>query len=672
MRRSSACNVKWAGLLALALALPLALPVLAQDVGELEKSSAEKVFPSRPLYSPYAGREFPARPFFGDTHLHTSFSMDAGAFGARIGPREAYRFARGEEITASSGQRVKLSRPLDFLVVADHSDGMGFFPLVVDGDPRIMEDPQGRRWNEMLRSGKGAEAALEIIQSFSQGTLSREILPVPGTPAYRSAWQETIDAAEQANDPGRFTAFIGYEWTSNTSGDNLHRNVIFRDSGDKASRVEPYTTLKPLGSDNPVDLWKWMAAYEDSTGGDVLAIPHNGNLSNGRMFPMVEDFGKKIDRAYAEERARWERLYEVTQIKGDGETHPFLSPNDEFADFERWDKSNLDGSQVKTKAMLPFEYARSALMHGLALEQRLGVNPYKFGMIGSSDSHTGLATVEEENFFGKTTTQEPRPERMTEIFFHNARTGVTVMDWEVAASGYAVVWATENTREALFDAMSRRETYATTGTRMVVRFFGGWDFEPRDARNRQPAAIGYRKGVPMGGDLQNAPRGKAPTFLVAALKDPIGVNLDRIQIIKGWLDARGQVHEQIYDVVWGDAERRKPGADGKIPTVGSTVDLDNATWTNSIGDPELIAMWKDPDFDPARRAFYYARVLEIPTPRWTAYDAKRFGTKALPGTTMILQERAYTSPIWYTPQGKRGRRSATRSCCSPSPKPPPG
>ncbi len=575
--------------------------------------------------------------------------MDAGAFGARLTPRDAYRFARGEEVTASSGQPVKLSRPLDFLVVADHSDGFGFFPLLVGGDPRIMADAQGRKWHDMIHSGKGAEAAIEIITHFGKGTISKAIMPLPGTSAYRGAWQETIKAAEEANDPGRFTAFIGYEWTSNTGGNNLHRNVIFRDDGDKASRVEPFTTMKPLGSDNPVDLWKWMAAYEEKTGGDVLAIAHNGNLSNGRMFPFVEAFGRKIDRTYAEARAKWERLYEATQTKGDGETHPFLSPNDEFADFETWDKGNLDGSVAKTRDMLQFEYARSGLKLGLSLEQKLGVNPYKFGMIGSSDAHTGLAAMEEENFFGKTTPQEPGPERMTHTFFDNAKTGVKVMDSEVSASGYAAVWATENTREALFDAMERRETYATTGPRMIVRFFGGWEFEPGDAQSRLPAAVGYSKGVPMGGDLRGASAGKQPTFLVAALRDPIGANLDRIQIVKGWLDAKGEVHEEVYDVVWGDADKRRPDESGKLPPVGSTVDVENAIWTNTIGDPELITVWKDPAFDAKQRAFYYARVIEIPTPRWTAYDAKRFGVKPLPGTKMVLQERAYTSPIWYAP-----------------------
>jgi hypothetical protein len=406
--------------------------------------------------------------------------------------------------------------------------------------------------------------------------------------------------------------------------------------------------MKPLGSDNPVDLWKWMTAFEQKTGGDVLAIAHNGNLSNGEMFPMVEAFGKKIDRAYVDERAKWERLYEVTQTKGTGEAHPFLSPNDEFADYELWDKGNLDGSVAKKKEMLQFEYARRALQNGLILEQKLGVNPYKFGMVGSTDAHTGLVAIEEESFFGKTAPQEPSPERLTKTFFADPKTGVKIMDWEVGASGYAAVWATENTREALFDAMERRETYATTGSRMVVRFFGGWDFAPKDALDRLPARIGYGKGVPMGADLEKAPAGKAPTFLVAALKDPIGANLDRIQVVKGWVDAKGEVQEKVYDVAWSGDRKADPKT-GKVPGVGSSVDVENATWTNSIGAPELIAVWKDPSFDPALRAFYYARVIEIPTPRWTAYDVKRFGNKPLPGTRMTITERAYTSPIWYTP-----------------------
>jgi hypothetical protein len=616
----------------------LALPILAAE------EQAEK-----PPYSPYANRAEPTRPFFGDTHLHTSFSMDAGAFGARLGPRDAYRFARGEQVTSSTGQPVRLARPLDFLVVADHSDGFGFFPMIFDGTPEVLTDAQGRKWHDMIQSGRGAEAAVDIIVNFGKGTISEAILPVPGTAAYRGAWQETIDAAEQANDPGRFTAFIGYEWTSNTGGNNLHRNVIFRDDASRARQIEPYTTMKPLGSDDPRDLWKWMEAYEEKTGGQVLAIAHNGNLSNGRMFPTIESFtGKPIDREYAEARAKWERLYEATQIKGDGETHPLLSPNDEFADYETWDKGNLDLSEAKQDSMLEFEYARAALKNGLVHEQRLGTNPYKFGMIGSTDSHTGLATADEDNFFGKTSAHEPNPERLSHPFIQSP-SGAVIMGWEMVASGYAAVWAHENTREALWDAMERKETYATTGPRMIVRFFGGFDFEPKDLETHSPASIGYVKGVPMGGDLPGPPEGKSPTFLVAALKDPIGANLDRIQVIKGWLAADGSLHEQVYDVAWsGD---RKPDAAGKLPAVGDTVDVASATWTNTIGDRQLMRVWQDPDFDPSLRAFYYARVIEIPTPRWTAQDARYFGLGAPEGVPMTTQDRAYTSPIWYSPGG---------------------
>jgi hypothetical protein len=631
------------------MALGLISSAWAQDVGSPSKEEIEKALP-KPPYSPYVNRDFPTRPFFGDTHLHTSFSMDAGAFGARLGPKEAYRFARGEQMTASSGQPVKLSRPLDFLVVADHSDNMGFFPDLFAGKPEVLADPTGRQWYDLIQSGRGAEAALQIISAFSQGTFPKDLMYMPGTRPYRGAWQETIAAAEQYNEPGRFTAFIGYEWTSNTGGNNLHRNVIFRDNGDRASQVEPFTVYPPLGSDNPEDLWKWMQAYEQKTGGSVLAIAHNGNLSNGLMFPVVEAFGKKIDRAYAEQRTRWERLYETTQTKGDGEAHPFLSPNDEFANFERWDFGNLDASVAKTREMLEFEYARSALKNGLKLGQTLGVNPYKFGLVGSSDAHTGLAAMEEDNFFGKTTPQEPSPERMLATFMNNPKTGIKIMDWQVSSSGYAAVWAKENTRASLWDAMQRRETYGTTGPRMIVRFFGGWDFAPQDANSRLPAYTGYTKGVPMGGELRAAPQGKSPTFLVAALKDPLGANLDRYQIVKGWLTRDGKLEEKVYDVAWADAERRRPGADGKLPPVGDTVDVANATWTNTIGAPELATVWTDPDFDPSQPAFYYGRVIEIPTPRWTAYDAKRFGTPPLPGTVMTITERAYTSPIWYMPQ----------------------
>lgn len=631
------------------IAALVAIPAAAQDSGELSAAKAAQVFSDKPLYSPYADRSFPTRPYFGDTHLHTSFSMDAGAFGARLTPRDAYRFARGEQVTSSTDQPVKLSRPLDFLVVADHSDNMGFFPDLFAGKPQILTDPTGKKWFDLIKSGHGNDAAMEIIVAFSHNEFPKDLMYFPGTINYKNAWHETIAAAEEYNEPGAFTAFIGYEWTSNTGGNNLHRNIIFRDNGDKASQVEPFTVYPPYGSDNPAELWKWMKAYEDKTGGSVLAIAHNGNLSNGLMFPVVEAFGKNLDAEYVETRAKWERLYETTQTKGTGEAHPFLSPNDEFADFELWDKGNLDGSVAKTNNMLEFEYARSAFKNGLKLAKALGTNPYKFGLVGSSDAHTGLAAMAEENFFGKTTPQEPSPERMKAAFVNNPQTGIKVMDWEVGASGYAAVWATDNTREAIWDAMQRKETYATTGPRMLVRFFGGWDFKPEDAQNRLPGETGYSRGVPMGGDLGPAQDGKSPTFLVAALKDPIGANLDRYQIVKGWLGADGNLHEQVYDVAWsGD---RQAGSDGKVPSVGSTVDVANATWTNTIGAPELIAVWTDPDFDATEPAFYYGRVIEIPTPRWTAYDAKRFGVKPLDGTRMTVTDRAYTSPIWYTPGG---------------------
>ncbi|MBR1237817.1 DUF3604 domain-containing protein [Bradyrhizobium sp. AUGA SZCCT0182] len=623
----------------------LAQDAVHTDIGVMDKATADRVMPKR-AYSPYAGRTFPTRPFFGDTHLHTSLSFDAGAAGARVGPREAYRFARGEEVMASSGQPAKLSRPLDFLVVADHSDNMGFVTDLFAGKPNILADPLGRKWYDMIQAGKAGDAALELIGTFSQGKFPKALTYLPGTPGYRSTWQQIVKAAEEANEPGRFTAFIGFEWTSLDKGNNLHRNVIFRDGGDKALRIEPYTTVPPLGSPNPRDLWKWMAAYEDKTGGSLLAIAHNGNLSNGTMFPIIESFnGRPVDREYSEQRAKWEVLYEATQMKGDGEAHPVLSPTDEFSRFERWDKGNLDMSEAKRPEMLEFEYARSALKNGLKLEKELGVNPYKFGMVGSTDSHTGLATADDDNFFGKATPYEPNKSRWEHAFLSGKAGKLTA--WEMTASGYAAVWATDNTREALFDAMQRKETYGTTGPRMIVRFFGGWEFEAKDAQTRSPAVTGYTRGVPMGGDLRSAPAGKVPTFLVAALKDPIGANLDRYQIVKGWISADGKLNEKVYDVAWsGD---RKPGTDGKLPSVGSSVDVANANWTNTIGSPELISVWKDPDFDPALRAFYYGRVIEIPTPRWTAYDAKYFDIKMPAEVTMTTTERAYTSPIWYTP-----------------------
>ena len=596
-------------------------------------------------YSPYAGRQTALMPLWGDTHLHTDISMDAGAFGNRLGLDEAYRFARGDEVVSTTGFPVRLSRPLDWLVIADHSDNMGFFPDMIGGAPHILNDPTGKDWYNRIQAGEGTGVALELIGLFSQGKFPPELIYTPDSAPYKSAWAKTVDAAERYNDPGRFTAFIGYEWTSLVKGNNMHRVVVYRDDGDKGGQMVPFTTIEPTGSTNPRDLWKWLEEYEDKTGGDVLAIAHNGNLANGIMFPMRAQYdGRKLDDEYVQTRAKWEPLYEATQIKGDGETHPFLSPDDEFADYETWDIGNLDVSEAKTEDMLAGEYAREALKRGLALEERLGTNPYKFGMIGSTDSHTSLATAQEDNFFGKHSGAEPSPERMSHPFMSNENG--TIMGWQQVSSGLAAVWASENTREAIFDAMARKETYATTGSRMMVRFFGGWEFTDTDLNSRQPVFAGYRKGVPMGGDLTAAPAGKAPTFMAYAVRDPIGANLDRIQIVKGWKDGK-ELKEKVYDVAWsGD---RRIGANGKLPPVGNTVNVVTASWTNTIGAPELGVVWTDPDFDPEQRAFYYVRVLEIPTPRWSLYDAVRFDIELPEGAPTSTQERAYTSPIWYTP-----------------------
>jgi hypothetical protein len=604
------------------------------------KESVSELTP--PQFSPYAGRNFPTKVFWGDTHLHTAVSVDAGTMN-RIGQEDAYRFARGEEITTTHGLRAKLSRPLDFLVIADHAEMYGLMPQLLSGDQEILSTEAGKRWYDALTEGddqKKFDTAMEIV-----GSLSGDEPPIKSDKAVQNAWRSYTALADKYNDPGKFTALIGYEWTA-IGGDNLHRNVIFRGDASVANRTVPFSQYD---SKNPEDLWKHLAALEEKTGADVLAIPHNGNLSNGRMFTVETFDGKPLTKELAAMRAQYEPLVEVTQIKGDGESHPMLSPNDEFADYELWDKSNLNGTEAKTPDMLQWEYAREALKTGLKLGDGLGINPYKFGMVGSTDAHTSMAAVEEENFFGKHSGVEPEPHRWEHVVIEAPDPEFTIKGWQQASGGYAGVWATENTREAIFDAMKRKETYATTGPRMMVRLFGGWDFDENDTKTRLPATAGYAKGVPMGGDLSDAPEGKAPTFLVAAAKDPYSGNLDRIQIIKGWLNADGETEEKVYDVVWSD--ERKPGPDGKLPPVGDTVDVENATWSNSIGNPEMIAVWEDPDFDPNKRAFYYARVIEIPTPRWTAYEAKRFDIDMPDEVPMTTQERAYTSPIWYTPRG---------------------
>jgi len=632
------------------VALMTAQPAAAQDAGIATPETLSEAYTGK-VYSPYAHRNFPERPLWGDSHLHTALSMDAGLFGNRLPPRDAYRFARGEEVVSSTGQAVRLSRPLDWLAITDHSDGMGMVGDIAAGKPQLLAYEQAARWNKGMAEGGDAavQAALDLITTFSQGKMNPEMFALysPGSKLYKNLWEKVVADAEAFNDPGRFTALIGFEWTSLIKGNNMHRVVIMRDGAVRARQVVPYTTQAPIGSPDPRDLWKYLTNYEEKTGGEVLAIAHNGNLSNGIMFPLEAQWnGTKLDETYVTQRDKWEPLYEITQIKGDGEAHPFLSPDDEFADYENWDIGNLDVSEAKTDEMLAGEYARAALKRGLVIEARLGTNPYKFGIIGATDSHTSLATAEEDNFFGKHTGYEPKPERMSHPFMKNENG--TIMGWQMVASGLAAVWATENTREAIFDAMQRKEVYGTTGPRMSVRLFGGWEFTDQDLNSRMPAVVGYQKGSPMGGDLRAMPEdAKAPSFMVYALRDPIGANLDRIQIVKGWLDADGKAQEKVYDVAWSG--NRKPGANGKLPPVGNTVDVANANWTNSIGAPELGTVWADPDFSPKQKAFYYARVLEIPTPRWSTYDAFRFGVDLPEGAPTSTQERAYTSPIWYTP-----------------------
>jgi hypothetical protein len=587
------------------------------------------------------GEKLPDAVYWGDTHLHTSYSFDAGAFGNTLDPNDAYRFARGEKLTASMGQEAQLIKPLDFLVVADHSDNMGMVPDLYAGKESIVAEPMGKQFYDDLQAGKNHEVAIELIKQFSQGTLPDALVYDPESKPYSDAWGRAIAAAEKYNEPGKFSAFIGYEWTSLIRGNNMHRVVVYRDGGDMGGQMVPYTTTAPYGSPNPRDLWKWMQGYEDQTGGKLLAIAHNGNLANGIMFPLEAQFdGLALDEEYVSKRIRWEPLYEITQMKGDGETHPFLSPNDEFADYETWDVGNLDASVAKTDDMLAGEYGREALKRGLSLEARLGTNPYKFGLIGSTDSHTSLATTEQDNFFGKMSTMEPGPARMTDpVISGPAGT--------VYASGLAAVWATENTREAIFDAMERKETYASTGPRMQVRVFAGWDFSEADLNSDDFVKLGYSKGVSMGGDLSSAAEGQAPRLMISALKDPDTGNLDRVQVIKGWLDAEGNTQEQVYDVVCsGDrvVEELRCNA-----PVGNTVDVATATYTNTIGAASLKAIWIDPDFDAAQKAFYYVRVLEIPTPRWTTYDAVRYGIDLADDVPASQQDRAYTSPIWYTP-----------------------
>ena len=590
-------------------------------------------------YSPYAEQHYPQQVYWGDTHLHTNLSVDAYGYGnKKLGPEEAYRFAKGEMITAHNGMQARLHRPLDFLVIADHAENMGVMQGIETENADLLETEPGQRWHKIFKEVQSTPGnkRFDQVDERSKDMIYEQLSTVVDSEAFKaSVWAGVTAVADKYNDPGSFTALIGYEWTGPS---HIHRVVIFKDGADKAAQLIPFSNLD---SENPEDLWAHLSAYEQKTGGEVLAIPHNGNLTTGNMFKLEDASGRPFNQAYAETRARWEPLVEVTQTKGDSETHPLLSPTDEFADYETWEGYDPTKS---VKSLFQYEYARPALKHGLGQYSKLGVNPFKFGMIGSTDAHTSLSAVEEDNFWGVVSTTEPKPSRLL---------GEVVPDFwneeRFSASGYAAVWAKENTREALFAAMKRKEVYATTGPRMTVRFFGGWDYDANDAERPDLAKIGYSKGVPMGGDLSKAPKGKSPSFLIRAVKDPDGANLDRVQVIKGWHDNNGELHEKIYNVSLSDD--RKENKDGKVKLVGNSVDIKNATYTNSIGDPELALVWVDPDFDKNELAFYYVRVLEIPTPRWTAYDANYFDIKDIPeNVSVITQERAYTSPIWYSPE----------------------
>jgi hypothetical protein len=538
-------------------------------------------------YSPYVDDHYPQRVYFGDTHHHSSFSVDAGMFGNTLGPDQSFRFARGEEVVST-----------------DHGEYLGIADLLVKGDPQLLTTEAGKEWYAAMQEG-GDAAWLTAVGMMDDFTTGNERVKDPKLK--RTVWEGVVDIASKYNEPGVFTAFNGYEYSPAPNGDNLHRVVIFRDGPDRVKQVLPFSAFDSI---DPEDLWTFMAKYEEKTGGQILAIPHNPNISNGLMFAETVK-GKDMTRDYAERRSRWEPLTEVTQAKGDSEAHPFLSTEDEFADFETWDFGNA-GTPItpKQNSMLQYEYIRSALQIGIRLEEKLGVNPFKFGMIGSTDNHISLSTTREDNYFGKLPSLEPSKDRINHTFVQNA--------------------------------------YATTGSRITVRLFAGWDFKQDDIERHDFVEIGYKIGVSMGGDLSNAPTGKAPTFMVHALRDPQNANLDRIQIIKGWLDANGETHERIYDVAVSDG--RKIESDGRCRTsVGNTVNIPDASYTNTIGDPLLSAYWIDPDFDPKQKAFYYVRVIEIPKPRWTAYDAKFFNIEMPEEVRMTVQDRAYTSPVWYTP-----------------------
>ncbi len=583
--------------------------------------------------------------FWGDTHVHTSYSVDAYLLGDRnVGPEEAYRFGKGLKVAhPSSGEELRLDPPLDFMIVADHARGLGALPSIMADDPRI----KGTLIANFFKKGVDEGTELQVFERLAaavaagdpDGSKTGERIIDPPSIAgimqvSRSAWNESIQAADRNYEPGVFTTFIGWEWTPDPNGANLHRVVFMPEDASVAEKFMPFGSHM---SERPEALWNWMDSTGKRLGARFTAIPHNPNLSKGRMFALTDTDGRPITADYAQTRSRWEPVAEVTQMKGDSETHPLLSPTDEFAGFEFY---KFLRNEEPGDAENPGSFLRSALKRGLAIEQDVGVNPYKLGMIGSSDVHTGLSTTREDNFAGKFGRASLGPAK-ADLATHEGSRGI-----DFSAQGLAAVWAEENTRESIYEAFQRREVYGTTGTRIALRFFGGWEFKDEDTERRDFAEPGYAKGVPMGSDLTAGPSGTSPTFLIEAVQDPKGARLDRIQVIKGWVDGKGETQEKVFNVAMSGS--RSPEAVPSEP-VGSTVDLEAGTYGNSVGAPRLAVVWSDPEFDAGERAFYYVRVLEIPTPRHTLYDAVEYGLPLDPSHPATLQERAYSSPIWYVP-----------------------
>jgi hypothetical protein len=572
--------------------------------------------------------------YFGDVHVHTSWSFDAFTNGSHTTPTDAYAWAQGQEITNSGfGGKIQIQTPLDFYMVAEHAEFMGVF--------NQMSDPASPLSKTELAKGVNSPDMVVRMQTFAgilRDISAGKVDPMLTDPALaRTVWAEIVKAADAAYRPGHFTTFAGFEWSANPQRRNLHRVVVFRDTAHLPDMV-----LSALESEDPETLWKWMDELR-TRGATLLAIPHNGNASDGRMFELVKSDGKPIDAAYNRTRAANEPLYEISQIKGTSETHPALSPNDEFAGFEQWDYTlSADSERPKHRRG---SFARQALLDGLSQESAGNGNPFKYGFIGDTDTHNAAGSNEEFNYTGKFAFENDPKHRLLGVEGQPA--GQVKQVQEFSSGGLAGVWAEENTRESIYDAMQRRETFGTSGTMIKVRFFGGWDFGDADIKGADVVKSGYARGVPMGGDLK-APAGKAPSFLVMAIKDPRSGNLDRVQIVKGWLDGSGKQHEKIYDVAWS-GDRKPDPKTGKLPPVGNTVNAATAEYTNSIGAAELATVWTDPDFDPAVRAFYYVRVLEIPTPRWSTIDAVRLGVPVPKGLPVSIQERAWTSPIWYMP-----------------------